>query len=66
MILQGPESYTDYLVTAKLSERLQVTKQAAQKIDEERLKSQEAKCVGSLETVSDYHLQETCWFRELK
>ena len=47
MILQGPESYTDYLVTAKLSERLQVTKQAAQKTDEERLKSQEAKCVGS-------------------
>jgi len=46
-IFQGPESYTDYLVTANFRERLQVTKQAAQKFDEERLKSQEAKCVGS-------------------
>jgi hypothetical protein len=37
VIFQGPEYYTDYLVTAKFRERLQVTKQAAQKFDEERL-----------------------------
>ena len=46
-MFQGPESYTDYPVTAKFRERLQLTEQAAQKFDEERLKSHEAKCVGS-------------------
>jgi len=33
-IYQGPESYTDYLVTAKFTERLHIIKQAAQKSDE--------------------------------
>jgi len=46
-IFQGPEFYSDYPVTAEFRETLQVTKQAAQKYDEEKLKSQEAKCVGS-------------------